>query len=190
MSAQTIGGRLTGTFVRVFSRKHPEVPRWSSIKVLNIVCGTTIAWMLMWMFIGAHWRLGADVQNQGCLPWRYFVITTHAPTTIERDRIYQYTSEGAPLMPDGIRIVKYAAGVPGDHVAVNVHGIFINGKYWGAIVPAVLKRGHMTVHDVTKDYVIPEGKVLVLGTTDISWDGRYWGLIDKLQITGKAYALW
>lgn len=190
MSAQPMRGRFARAFGWMVSRKHPDVPRWSPTKTLNIVCGTTIAWMLLWMFVGSHWHLGVEAQSQGCLPWRYFIVTTNVPATIVKDQIYQYTSEGAPLMPNGIRIVKYAAGLPGDHVVVNAGGIFINGKYWGPLNAGALKRGHMTVSEVTKAYVIPEGKVLVLGTTDISWDGRYWGLINKMQITAKAYPLW
>lgn len=190
MSAVAGQGLVRRALGRVFARPDSSVPRWSGIKILNIVCGTTIAWMLLWMGVSHYWRLGVELQSQGCLPWRYFVLTTHAPLTIERGKTYQYQSEGAPLIPDGIRIVKFVAAVPGDHVVVNASGISINGRLWGPLNADTLRKGHMTVQQVTKDYVVPPGKLVVLGTTPVTWDSRYWGPIDKMQVNARAYHLW
>lgn len=190
MSAVVKGGLIRRMVERVFARPETSTPRWSANKILNIVCGTTIAWMLLWMGVSHYWRLGVEMQSQGCLPWRYFVLTTHAPTTIERNQTYQYQSEGAPLMPDGMRIVKYVAGLPGDHVVVNASGISINGKFWGPVSAETLRKGHMTIAQVTKNYIVPPGKLVVLGTTSVTWDSRYWGPINRMQVNARAYHLW
>lgn len=164
--------------------------RWSKTKTLNIVCGLTIAWLLAVKLVGAFVHLGVDPQPTPCLPWRYFIVGQQIPDSIERGKIYMYRAYRIPMMPNGIHVAKYAGAIAGDHVVVNEQGIFVNGHLWGPLNKEVMMKGRMTMDDVRADYVVPTGKVLMLGTMPNTWDGRYWGLVKLDQIDGKAVPLW
>ncbi|MHB8742097.1 MAG: S26 family signal peptidase [Sulfuricaulis sp.] len=171
-------------------RKQSQRKKWTPWFVINVTCAAFLGWVLFYTILGSVVRIGFDPQPVRCLPWRVYVIRTAAPATIDRDKIYQYYARGIPLMPEGTRVVKYAAGVPGDRIDEDADGIRINGKLWGPLNPVVLEKAHLTVAGVTRHLVIPAGKVLMLGTLPHTYDGRYFGLIPSKDVVARAYPIW
>jgi conjugal transfer pilin signal peptidase TrbI len=168
----------------------PKRERWSAWTVLNITCAAFLGWVLFYTVLGSVVRIGFDPQPVRCLPWRLYVIRTSAPATIERGKVYQYYARGIPLMPEGTRVVKYAAAVAGDTVDVDASGIRIDGRLWGPLNPQVLAKAHLTLAQVTKHYVIPPGKVVMLGTLPHTYDSRYFGPIPTSDVVARAYPIW
>jgi len=165
--------------------------RWSAWTFANIASAVFIAWVLTFEVVGSRWHLGVDPQEVQCLPYDFFLVSQSAPETVVRGKVYQFKSKGmAPVVKDGTSMAKYAAAVAGDKVDVNGTGIYINGNKWGDLNPATMAKTKTTVNDVTRSYVVPEGKVLMLGSLPRSYDGRYTGLADASQITGRAFPLW
>lgn len=165
-------------------------PRWSRAKAINLTCLVALAWIGLFETVGAFVHIGYDPQVTRCLPWTYYAIRQDRPAGVEAGQIYVYRAHHIPLMRDGQRVIKYAAAVAGDRVHVDVNGISINGRYWGPLNPSVMEKGKVGVSEVTKDYTVPTGQVLMLGTGPRSWDGRYWGLVKVSQIVAKARPLW
>lgn len=165
--------------------------RWAPHVFVNIVSAVVIGWVLAFSWLQANWHLGVDIQTVQCLPYEFFLVRQKPPAEVERGKIYEYASTGlAPVVKDGTKMTKIAAGVAGDVVVVDARGIAINGQLWGPLNPEVMKKTGKTLDQVVARYVIPEGKVLMLGTLPRSYDGRYWGLIDTAQVQGRAIALW
>lgn len=172
------------------SAARPIKPRWSRGKAINLTCLVALAWIALLQTVGAVAHIGYDPQLTRCLPWTVYAISQQRPDAVEAGKIYLYRARHIPLMPEGARVIKYAAAVAGDKVHVDSKGISINGKYWGPLNPSVMKKGKVSVSDVSKDYTVPAGHVLMLGTETRSWDGRYWGLLKTSQIFARARPLW
>ena len=96
-------------------------------------------------------------------------------------------------------VVKRVVGEPGDTVMIRDKRVFINGDLYihGAeifrdnmIYPIgrVDTSGHSSLggsRDNMGPFVVPEGKYFVLGDNrDWSYDSRYWGFLDRKDITG------
>lgn len=174
---------------RFFSPKGGK--RWPAHVFLNIVSAVVIAWVLIFSWLEANWHVGVDIQEIQCLPYDFFMVGQKVPAMVERGKIYQYTASGLePVVKDGTPMVKIAAAVAGDEVVVTADGVSINGTFWGPLNPIVLEKTGKTPTGVQASYVVPKGKVLMLGTLPRSYDGRYWGLVDSKQITGRALAIW
>jgi len=164
--------------------------KWSPLKATLVATAFAVPFSLAFLFIGAHWRIGFDPQARRCLPYRAYLLETHKPEQVERGRIYYYLTEGAAPTPDGTRAVKIVAGVAGDRVVVDERGVWVNGDLWGPLNERVLARASKSPASVRADYVLADRQVLMLGTSENSWDGRYWGPLGTHRILGEARPLW
>lgn len=149
--------------------------------------------------IKQHYQIGLDLQEHKCLPYTlYFFsmgrVDKNAP---ENDRVSLNYGDMVSFVAsdnimgradlDGKRIVKLVAGLPGDLFEVRDDSIYINGDRWGGLTLRETL-GHPKGH-FDHSQVIPPGKVLLLGTTDYSYDGRYYGLLDQSLINAQAYPI-
>lgn len=176
---------------RFFRPNIPKEKRWKPHVFLNIVSAIFLAWIFVFSYLQDNWKLGIDPQVVKCLPYDFFVISRSKPDEVTRGKMYEYASKGqAPVMKDGLRLVKIAAAVAGDKVVVSQQGVFINGQKWGDLNPEVMRKTKWAVADVTRSYVVAPGKVLMLGTLPRSYDGRYFGPVDIQQLNGRAYFAW
>ncbi len=151
-----------------------------------------------------------------CLPWNYFVIKKGVVPG-EHEDLISFRGENIPRYKNGVRFIKMIAGLPGDVIKVEVfsedrrnqHKRVIE-KDHKLITQRVQGRVHIQRKDNNKtvsldvietdsfgqklpvysqEEVIPEGKYFVVGLMPRTYDSRYWGLIDKKQVIGKAYPL-
>jgi len=84
---------------------------------------------------------------------------------------------------------KYVAALPGDRVRIEAGTIWVNDREWGKLGLVGKKQVPPPVSRYDSSYVVPRGKVLMLGSKNNSYDGRYWGLVDKSEIVGKAHVI-
>jgi len=173
--------------------KPPPEKRWSPTYFLNLVSGIAIVMILGVQWLSSSYALGINEQEIKCLPGTVFWVAREdlRVDDMRRGGMYSYTSEGlGALLPDGYLVAKLAAGLPGDRVEVSADGIFINGERWGELNPITLEKAGLTVEQVTRSFVVPEGEVLMLGTLPRSYDGRYWGTVKARQLVGRTWRLW
>lgn len=88
-------------------------------------------------------------------------------------------------VPKSGRIIKYVFAIPGDHVCIKEGSLYINGenicrvkKFYddNKLLPQTNFCGK-----------IEDGQYLLLSTkNERSYDGRYFGIIDKSKISGRA----
>lgn len=164
--------------------------RWSVQRTLTIGISLLVGFGVPAYLFAEYFRIGYDPQAVRCLPHSVWILNRSAPTSIERGQYIQYIAKGIAPIADGALVVKIAAGVPGDRIHVDAEGVSINGAYWGPVNPESLHKAHLSVADITRDLVVPPGKLFVLGTLPRTWDSRYWGLLDDRQIVGRAWPLW
>ncbi|MDO4534541.1 MAG: signal peptidase I [Clostridium perfringens] len=78
-------------------------------------------------------------------------------------------------------IVKRIIGTPGDTIKIINNTIFLNGEL---LEESYVKNSKNSIFNI--EITIPQDKYFVLGDNrDVSYDSRYFGLIDKLSIQGK-----
>ncbi len=115
-----------------------------------------------------------------------------------------------PAHEEGIKLVKRLIGMPGDTLQMREKHLFINGERqvepfvrWGDpteddehpmmswqaehLVSSVSADEYHPTRDNWGPLVIPEDRYFMLGDNrDFSLDSRYWGLIERWRIEGKA----
>lgn len=149
--------------------------------------------------IKKHYYLGVDLQEYKCLPYTMYgfvagrVGVEHAGirkinlnygklvSFIERNNVMQMVEL------EGKRIVKKVAALPGDVFEVSNDVAYINGVEWGELT--LLKSLEKPSGFYDRKLVVPDGEVLLLGTTDYSYDGRYYGFLDQSEINAIAIPL-
>lgn len=180
-----------GLWGRVKAWFKPAPKKYTSTQMINIMSATGIVFIVFFMWLESTWKLNITPTEVKCLPYTAFVVSQSKPEVLEKGKIYVYGSRGLmPLLPDGSNMGKILAGLPGDEVQVDAEGIHINGELWGPLNKGVMERSGKSLTSIATTYIIPEGKALMLGTLERSYDGRYWGLIDQKDIRGRAYPIW
>ncbi|WP_337576953.1 S26 family signal peptidase [Megasphaera massiliensis] len=85
--------------------------------------------------------------------------------------------------PQGTRLLKQVAGLPGDEYTVSDKSIFIRGKSYPIYNFSYLP------HLAPGQYQVPEGQVLLLNPMEYSLDSRYLGPLPKNSIESKVFLL-
>jgi conjugal transfer pilin signal peptidase TrbI len=150
-----------------------------------------------------RYRVGITAQAVTCIPgYRVFLIDTQN-TTPERGAIFAFKANGItpwleeavpeakPLIPhfaDGKMLVKYMEAVPGDVVEVTENGVAVNGAH----VADGLKLS-ATLRKLERNFVrterVPADAYWFGGKTYDSFDSRYWGIVARTQLVGRAYPI-
>lgn len=115
-----------------------------------------------------------------------------------------------PPHEEGIKLVKRLVGMPGDTLEMREKNLFINGErqdepyaewrdpmgddedpsmVWQLdhLVADVDRSSYTPSRDTWGPLVVPEGHYFMLGDNrDFSLDSRYWGLVERWRLEGKA----
>lgn len=141
--------------------------------------------------VKANVQIGWDAQDYKCLPFSLYLFkmesTRPADVSMRRGAMVVFRAHDGNTgisRLDGIRMVKIVAGIPGDRLVVKDDFAYINGAPWGRLtLLGTLQKGSGSLD---RDVYVPPGKVLLLGTTPYSYDGRYYGFIDQVDIEAEA----
>lgn len=178
----------------IFFRKPTRLPLVGLLAILTIsipqIVGPTLR---------QSYRIGIDLQKYGCLPYVLYLfkaggVDPRLPPEkhfdLERGMYVNFVPENNVMqIPelDGQSIVKQVAGLPGDELVVKDDVAYINGREWGKLW--LLKTLKREPGSYDRREVVPDGKVLLMGTLKTSYDGRYYGFVDQSLIRAQAFAL-
>lgn len=148
-----------------------------------VVVGVVYAFM-------SRYSIGLDPQKVKCIPGISFYLIDRKDTTIEKDKTYAFYAKGLePIFPDDTKMVKFVRGEPGDVVTITSEQfIYINEEdhgfgFW------LSERLGKEPSDFFGKGTLPENQYWMMGTSDLSFDSRYWGTIHEDQVIGRAYPL-
>lgn len=140
-------------------------------------------------------RIGVDVQRligqPACMP--SLVYLWH-PGLVSPPKVGEYIVARMPLTGmtvgarPGDRIVKKVAAVQGDTVRVHGTELYINGQHVNRLWLAKSIPGKAP-GDFDREITLQEGELFLMGTTQESFDSRYWGAIKREAIIGSAVPL-
>lgn len=159
---------------------------------------SAVALVLVYAPIGwftSHYRLVYDaIQGANCLPYTVFLVDLEDRAVVRGAYVAFISRQMEPFYADGTIAVKEIAGVPGDRVIVNAHGVVVNDRHRGALLHLQpgerLHQMGTRLADVQRDEQVPVGRVWMMGTHPRSYDSRYWGYIESSQVIGRAIPLW
>ena len=134
-------------------------------------------------------RIGLDLQEVRCLPWRVYLLELGRPDQITKGGFVAFKPRDGLMGPkfDGRLVGKMVAGVPGDVLEVKQDVAYVNGKRVGELV--LLPKLNAKPGSYDRRETVPAGKILVLGTEPRSFDGRYWGFLDQSAVIGTVKPL-
>lgn len=152
-----------------------------------------------WYYYGTtRFSIGIDAQKVQSIPGTRFVLTDKADLDPSRGEIFAFKATFIEPIEEGQLVMKYVAAVPGDNVQITANGdIFVNGQ------PVVLddemgvvhglplaQRFGKTAADYAHDFTVPPRRLFMLGTSQASYDSRYFGPIPTTFLVGRVYQIW
>ena len=154
----------------------------------NSVLGTIGAFIVAIAAVNAfrqEYRIGIDLAEVRCLPWSVYFITYGMPQKIERGDYVAFVPQNGLMGPhfEGKTVGKMVAGLPGDQVIVKNDIAYVDGRLVGKL--NLLDKLGKQPGAFDRTEIVPEGKIFVIGTEERSYDGRYWGFLDKKLIIGS-----
>lgn len=150
------------------------------------------AWILVLAIIGleasmALFGISVGINPTESQPYRLFLILKKRP--FDRGDLVSFRFPGSKYYAENSIFVKEVRGMPGDHLEMrNDRTVWLNGRFLDT-VRATDSQGR-AVEPLHFDGPIPEGHYFMYASAPNSYDSRYYGLIGKEQILGKAIPLW
>lgn len=165
----------------------------------SFILKTGVAFIFGYTFfqiaIHSGYRLGLDIQPLFGMPscsdyFVYFMVLNKNIVPKRGDYVVasmpEHNLKAGP--PIGRAIVKKVAAVPGDWVQIDGTELYINGfhvdRLWLAKSIPEKQPG-----DFDRKITLAEGEYFLMGSTQESFDSRYWGPISDKAIRGYAYPL-
>ena len=120
----------------------------------------------------------------GCLPYRVFFWHKSNRVAIQRDDyILGKAIKMLPYLADGERIGKQVKGIAGDTVEIKNGIVKINGQYLTTVEYGAKKYNLPNTHWDTA-YTLQQGELFLYGTSENSYDSRYWGVFPQERVLG------
>ena len=92
-------------------------------------------------------------------------------------------SNGITKLKEGTTIVKKVGCLPGQHLRVTVTQADCDGRKIGHVRHKTMEG--KPIAPALYDGIIPAGKVFLVGEHYYSYDSRYFGLVDRIMLTGR-----
>ena len=146
-----------------------------------------------------RFTLHSDGQVGGTsLDFRHYVVDSYGVPSAPGHYVAFRVMDVGPVLPNGKRFYpngtvfgKQVFALPGDHVTVTKDSVSVNGRVVARNEFTVLDRiAEDPQHLVTRDEVVPDGHLFVLGTHPRSLDSRFIGFVPEEWVIGRMYALW
>ncbi|MEL6265749.1 MAG: signal peptidase I, partial [Pseudomonadota bacterium] len=134
-----------------------------------------------------NYRLAYDGQASRCLEGWLFAIAL-GDVEVARGGLLSFAPPEAVGSYYGqpVAFLKRVEGFPGDEVVVTLTDTRVNGVVVGTGL-ALLETIGKTPAEVERRFTVPEGHLFLMGDTNDSFDGRYWGTVPFDRLIGEAY---
>lgn len=156
---------------------------------------TKAATVLLIIFIAGYYfasryKIGIDSQVVKCIPGYSVYLIDKRDTELKRGKTFVFSAKGLqPFYEDGTEMVKYLRGEPGDHVKIDDYGnIYVNKQMMGYGLTHAEALGQ-SMDSFVGELTLPDNGYWFMGTSNQSFDSRYWGTVQSEQIIGRAYPL-
>jgi len=137
-----------------------------------------------------RWSIGIDFQRRPSNPFRLY-LHDRSGVVVDRGVYATFRVAGFErLRLHDSMFVKRIEAIEGDLIGISGNWLLINGDRAARINPVVLARLGLAQSRLVDEAVVPEGKVLLLGASSDSFDGRYFGFVDVAALQGRAIPLW
>lgn len=155
--------------------------------ILRALAGSLAAWVItsfLASILFSHYRIGLDLNDIRCLPWRVYLIHIGHPPLVKGEYVAFNAAHGMMgARFDGKLIGKQIAAVEGDHVVIKHDVLYINDKRIDGL--PLMARLKAVSGQYDRDQIVPHGKFFALGTEPRSYDSRYWGWVDVKSVVGS-----
>lgn len=137
-----------------------------------------------------RYRIGMDPQEEKCIPGITFYLIDRKDQELERGKTFVFRARGLePVFRDGTQMVKFLTAMPEDIVEISEDQIVrVNGEPMGKGLSQAKRLG-LSEEKFVGSGKIPADSYWFMGTSELSFDSRYWGTVKKEQIIGRAYPL-
>ena len=179
---------LRASAIEVVGARGEDARRtWRVCTVAVIALGAVVAAGVQ--HASHRYRLALEVQKYyTCLPFDAYLVDTAPTRTLSRGMLVQFVAPAkATLFTGAYEVVKLVAAVAGDRWRIVGDELYVNDRLWGRLY--LLQRLGLRSGAMDGSGVVPEGSVMVLGTTPSSYDSRYWGPLPVANITGVAHVV-
>lgn len=169
-----------------------------SIRFLGLLAGIAVVLLTAQCYLTERYRIGFTVGDVQSLPGdpRLFIVDTFDRELVP-GRVVAFRVQGVePVLRDGQLVAKILDGLPGDEVSVREAATTVNGEVrtTGYGAARYLQEAHpeagIELARYDRDFVVPDGKVFLLGRTERSFDNRYFPLVAADDIVGRVHRLW
>lgn len=141
------------------------------------------------------------------MPKGYYSIVERNPVTVTNEEIVTFCPDHTVYFSEAFTrryikqggekeacwvtpLLKVVGAKAGDHVHADENGIVVNGVLL-AHSGSQPKDGNGQEMKIWRfDGIVPEGKVVLVNPMDLSFDSRYFGLVDTKQIREKVVPFW
>jgi conjugal transfer pilin signal peptidase TrbI len=140
-------------------------------------------------------RIGIDVQRligePACMPSLVYLWKPgmHQPPKVGDYVLVKMPNSGLSVgARPGDRILKKVYALEGDTIKVEGTELWINGTHTDRLWLAKSLPGKKP-GDFDAEYILKDGQMFLMGTTQESFDSRYWGVVNREAFLGYAIPL-
>lgn len=174
---------------RRFIKSKAERKPWKPF-ILKVIVLITLMGIVMGYFL-SRYRIGYDSQLVKCIPGTTLYLIDKKDKEVKRDAIYAFTAKGLePIFAEGTQMVKFVRGMPHDSIEITPHDyrVLINEHELFRGLPLAKRLGRDNDSFVGKG-TLKDKEYWFFGSSEESFDSRYWGVVHEEQIVGRAYPL-
>lgn len=157
----------------------------------------TLVILLFYAWFMDRFYIARDSQENTSLPWRTFLVDTRADDVEPGDLVAFKARNTEPYIDEGRTLVKVYAATDGDKVEIYEDRLLINGEpqaNGGLHLTEVMEEVHpdgisVDPSEFVRSMTLNGDGIFALGTEPASFDSRFYGLVEREQIQGRAYPL-
>jgi signal peptidase I len=208
-------GRASSEATREAPGGRGELWEWGKTLLLTLVFLVVIRTFLVQTFVITSGSMEDTLLVGDFLMVNRLALGTRLPGTLARTPGYSEPRRGEvlvfdPAHEDRMKLVKRLVGMPGDTLEMREKRLFVNGAEadepyvrwqdptgddehpwmtWqqAHLLPGEDPASYRPTRDNWGPILVPEGMYFMLGDNrDFSLDSRYWGLIERWRIEGRA----
>ena len=154
----------------------------------------TVVIVFLAFILAGSWLPGRiTVATSGSLDHRVFFLLP-APAKVELGDYLVFRHQGLSQVQQGLRadydqMIKKVGCLPGDQLTIDeANHFFCNGRSLGQALEADSKGRPLPLFSFNG--TVPADKLFMVGTHPRSYDSKYYGFIDVLEISHQALPLW